>query len=62
MTTKAERRKLWIELAEKMRQWEKMTDAELLEEAKKGFSVITEATRWECLHMLVMSHTEKMAD
>jgi len=55
-----DRRTIWTQLSKNLELWLKMTDAELLAEAKKGFPNISEASRNECIKMLVMDHTEQM--
>jgi hypothetical protein len=57
--TQSERRKAHSDLKKSLVYWGTLTDEQLLEEVKKGFPIISQATRHECLTMLVMDYTDK---
>lgn len=59
-STIKERRELWSSLSTKFEEWMKLDDQKLFELVKEFFPAVSEATREECLKMLVMDHTENM--
>lgn len=61
-TTKEERKLLWNQLAAMFRTWEKMSDEEVFQEAKKCCENIVGGSRTEHLKLLVLAHVEKMTD
>lgn len=54
------RRELWRAFCKKLDVWLVMSDEELLQEVKKGFPIITTATRNECLKRLIADETSKL--
>jgi hypothetical protein len=61
-STITDRRLFWHELGKLFDRLEPMSDAEIFAEAKKRMPSLTEATRAECLKMLVMDHAYKMIE
>lgn len=59
--TKAERRKVIAELAHNFERWNKMTDQELMDEAKKTFAALSgQPNRGFLLKYLTMNHLDQI--
>lgn len=61
-STIGERRVTWHDLGKLFDRLNALSDAELFAEAKKNMPSLTEATRGECLKMLVMDLAYKMIE
>lgn len=57
---KTDRTAAKVRLGQKLREWTKMSDEQLLAEVKKEIPVVTQATRDECLNSLVMLWVERL--
>jgi hypothetical protein len=61
-STITDRRVLWHDLGKLFDRLNALTDAEIFAEAKKSMPSLTEATRGECLKMLVMDLAYRMIE
>ncbi len=57
---KEERHQHYYFVARQSKHWIKMTDADLFSEAKGIMPSLSEATREECLRLLMLHHLEKL--